>query len=54
MCQFMMIIKIFNKNPNAKIYMATTKAHKVYTEVEFESEAYIMFGKKVQVFQNPY
>ncbi len=34
------------KNPNAKIYMATTKAHKVYTEVEFESEAYIMFGKE--------
>lgn len=34
------------KNPNAKIYMATTKAHKVYTEVEFESDAYIMFGKE--------
>lgn len=34
------------KNPDAKIYMATTKAHKVYTEVEFESDAYIMFGKE--------
>ncbi len=34
------------KNPNATIYMATTKAHKIYTEVEFESEAYIMFGKE--------
>ena len=34
------------KNPNAKIYMATTKAHKVYTEVEFESDDYIMFGKE--------
>lgn len=34
------------KNPKAKIYMATTKAHKVYTEVEFESDAYIMFGKE--------
>ncbi len=34
------------KNPEAKIYMATTKAHKVYTEVEFESNAYIMFGKE--------
>ena len=34
------------KNPDAKIYMATTKAHKVYTEVEFEPDAYIMFGKE--------
>ncbi len=34
------------KNPDAKIYMATTKAHKVYTEVEFESNSYIMFGKE--------
>lgn len=34
------------KNPDAKIYMATTKAHKVYTEVKFESDAYIMFGKE--------
>lgn len=34
------------KNPDAKVYMATTKAHKVYTEVEFESNAYIMFGKE--------
>ena len=24
------------KNPGAKIYMATTKAHKVYTEVDYE------------------
>ena len=34
------------KNPGAKIYMATTKAHKVYTEVEYESDCYIMFGKE--------
>ena len=32
------------KNPNAKIYMATTKAHKVYTEPEYEPDCYIMFG----------
>ena len=34
------------KNPGAKIYMATTKAHKVYTEVDYESDRYIMFGKE--------
>ncbi len=34
------------KNPNAKLYMATTKAHKVYSEVEYEEDAYIMFGKE--------
>ena len=34
------------KNPGAKIYMATTKAHKVYTEVDYESDCYIMFGKE--------
>ena len=33
-------------NPGAKIYMATTKAHKVYTEVDYESDCYIMFGKE--------
>ena len=34
------------KNPNAKIYMATTKAKHVYTEVNYESDCYIMFGKE--------
>ena len=34
------------KNPGAKIYMATTKAHKNYAEVEYEEDAYIMFGKE--------
>ena len=35
-----------NKNPGAKIYMATTKAQKVYTEVNYEPDCYIMFGKE--------
>ena len=35
-----------DKNPDAKIYMATTKAHKVYTEPEYEPDCYIMFGKE--------
>ena len=34
------------KNPNAKIYMATTKAKHVYSEVCYEPDCYIMFGKE--------
>ena len=34
------------KNPGAKVYMATTKAHKTYTEVNYEEDCYIMFGKE--------
>lgn len=34
------------RNPGAKIYMATTKAPKVYTEVQYEPDCYIMFGKE--------
>ena len=34
------------KNPNAKIYMATTKAKNVYTDVKYEPDCYIMFGKE--------
>ena len=34
------------KNPGAKIYMATTKAEKVYTDVSYEPDCYIMFGKE--------
>ena len=35
-----------DRNPGAKIYMATTKARKVYTEVSYEDDCYIMFGKE--------
>lgn len=35
-----------NKNPEAKIYFATTKAKHVYSEVNYEPDAYIMFGKE--------
>ena len=34
------------KNPGARIYMATTKARKAYTEVEYKENDYIMFGKE--------
>ena len=35
-----------DKNQGAKIYMATTKAQKLYTEVSYEDDCYIMFGKE--------
>lgn len=35
-----------DKNPGAKIYMATTKAQKIYTDVSYEEDCYIMFGKE--------
>lgn len=35
-----------NRNPGARIYMATTKASVVYTDVRYEPDCYIMFGKE--------
>ncbi len=34
------------KHPNAKIWMATTKAKHCYTEVEYGPDDFIMFGKE--------
>ena len=34
------------KNPDAKIYMATTKARQIYSDVSYEDGGYIMFGKE--------
>ena len=34
------------KNPGARIYMATTKARRLYTDVKYEDDCYIMFGKE--------
>ena len=34
------------KNPGAKIYMASTKAPNIYTDVQYEPDCYIMFGKE--------
>lgn len=33
-----------DKNPGAKIYMATTKSEQVYTDVSYEPDCFIMFG----------
>ena len=38
--------EFLEKNPDAKIYMATTKGQHVYTEVNYEPDCYIMFGKE--------
>ena len=35
-----------DRNPNAVIYMATTKAKQCYTEVHYEPDCYLMFGKE--------
>lgn len=35
-----------NRNPGVRIYMATTKASAVYTDVRYEPDCYIMFGKE--------
>lgn len=35
-----------DRNPDAKIYMATTKGKHVYTEVKYEPDCYMMFGKE--------
>lgn len=35
-----------DKNPGAKIYMASTKALNLYSDVKYEDNCYIMFGKE--------
>ncbi len=34
------------RNPGAQIYMATTKGADVYTDVRYEADCYLMFGKE--------
>lgn len=34
------------KNPSAKIYYASTKGRHLYTEVSYEPDCFIMFGKE--------
>ena len=35
-----------SKNPDARVYMATTKAKKAYTQMEYRENDFIMFGKE--------
>lgn len=34
------------RNPEAKIYFATTKGRQIYTEVVYEPDCFLMFGKE--------
>ncbi|HBN57402.1 MAG TPA: tRNA (uridine(34)/cytosine(34)/5-carboxymethylaminomethyluridine(34)-2'-O)-methyltransferase TrmL [Lachnospiraceae bacterium] len=34
------------RNPGAKVYMATTKGTNLYTDVHYEPDCYLMFGKE--------
>lgn len=34
------------KNPGIKLYMATTKAPNLHTQIQYEPDCYIMFGKE--------
>ena len=36
------------RNPGAKLYMATTKAPAVYTDVKYEPDCYLMFGPETR------
>ena len=38
--------EFLEKNPGAEIYMATTKAKHVYSDVTYPRDCYIMFGKE--------
>ncbi len=35
-----------DRNPGATIYMATTKARKIYTDAAYEPDCFLMFGKE--------
>ena len=36
----------YKKNPDAKVYYFTKKAKKLYTEVEYQDDVYLMFGRE--------
>ena len=44
--RYMNFQEFVEKNPGAKIWMATTKAKHVYSDVQFGEDDYIMFGKE--------
>ena len=44
--RYMNFEEFLEKNPNAKIWMATTKAKHVYSDVSYGPDDFIMFGKE--------
>ena len=41
------------KNPNAEIYYFSTKAPRAYTEIEYPSPVFLMFGKETKGLPEP-
>lgn len=48
LCVYADLDEFFEKNPSAveRMYMATTKAEKLYTQVRYAEDDYIMFGRE--------
>lgn len=44
--RYMNFKEFIDRNPGAKIWMATTKARRTYTEVSYGPDDFIMFGKE--------
>ena len=44
--RYMNYSEFCSRNPGARVWMATTKAKYIYTEVEYGPNDYIMFGKE--------
>lgn len=42
------------KNPDAKIYLATTKGRHIYTEVSYEPDCYLVFGKRAPGYRKKF
>lgn len=38
--------EFLEKNPGAKVYYASTKARRLYTDVSYEPDCFLMFGKE--------
>jgi len=38
--------EILEKNPDAQFYYASTKSQKIYTEVNYDNNCFIVFGKE--------
>jgi len=50
--------EFFEKNPDGKFYFLTTKANKIYTDVKYEDNCFLIFGKETaglpQIIHNNY
>ena len=44
--RYMNFRQFCEQNPNARIWMATTKAHRTYADVSYGPDDYIMFGRE--------